>query len=83
MANADHVEFKEKHDIHWSSGGHYQQINPAKKMNEYFVPFLLDSLRIRIFLVMPHDRHESNDKPFGKYVAFYVGGKLDLRINEW
>ena len=31
---------------------------------------------------LPNDGHEGNDKHFGQYIVFAVGGKLDLRINE-
>ena len=51
-------------------------------MNEYSIPFLLYSQMERIFWGLPCDRHEGNDKFFGQYLLFSVGGKLDLMINE-
>ena len=35
---------------------------PDKKMNEYSVPFLLDSHMVRLFWSLPHDGHEGNEK---------------------
>ena len=64
--------------------GHLEAIadkNPYKKMNEYSVPFLLDSHKVRISLGLPHNGHEGSDKLSGQYVLFSVGGKLDFRIN--
>ena len=57
MANADHVEF-EKHDFHWSSGGHCQQKSLYENEQVFCsIPFL--TLIGKEFGGLPH---KDNDK---------------------